>query len=130
MNDLDIDTIAKLATDECEAYRAGYLAEMAAAGLTPGDVDTALEKRAFDIGSLFDKSKSLATMVLVGLPLSLGGVAGWAAANATNPGKEDIEILENESLANEYRRQTAALRGEIELARRRTGRRKARSIGL
>lgn len=129
MNDLDIDTIAKLATDECEAYRAGYLAEMAAAGLTPGDVDTALEKRAFDIGGLFAKTKPL-SWLLAGIPLAMGGTAGWAIANATNPGKEDIEILENESLAHEYRRQTAALRGEIELARRRTGRRKARSIGL
>lgn len=143
MDNAVVVKIAELAADEREAFRAGYLAKMASAGMTPRDVDDALTKRAAmpDMlkwlglnrvwNSVSGTLTSLPPAVLIGGPIAAGGTAGWAAANLINPTKQDIEIMENEGLASEYKRQTAALKGEVELAERRRKRaRRRRSLGL
>ncbi len=144
---MDFDRIAELAADEREAYRAGYLAKMASVGLSPGDVDAmlssgGLEKWAFApgnilkylgiqhlMGGLGGSITRLPTAALIGIPVGLGGVAGWAAANMINPSKRDIDIMEQSALADEYRHQTNALHGEVARANRRKPRTR-RSIGL
>jgi hypothetical protein len=146
MNDEVLDRIAELAPDERAAYRAGYLAKMASNGYTPSDADNLLAgrpmaKRAaggiltlLGLSKLFDngvsKLPAAAAGLAVGLPIALGGVAGWGVANLRNPGEEDIEILENNALADEYRHQTNVLKGELARMNRRSGGKRRRSIGL
>lgn len=145
---MDFDRIAEMAADEREAYRAGYLAKMASEGLTPGAVDEMLaadgmEKPAVLGGALKllglqnlvggggsgGGLSSMATAAVLGIPVGVGGALGWGIANMQNPTKEDIELMEQSALADEYRHQTHALRGEVVRANRR---RKPvrRSIGL
>jgi hypothetical protein len=141
MNDSVFDKLASLAADEREAFRAGYLARLAAAGVSPGEFEEELVKRAgaFDdfskmlgwqkiTGWLGSPLSSTAGAVLWGAPVALGGIAGWAAANALNPSDKDLEMLEDEALANEYRHQTNRLLAEAARSRRPAG--KARSVGL
>lgn len=110
-----------------EAFKVGFLARCAAAGLTPGETlyavkaaADAFEKRAF-LGSLLGKATDAAGGVAKGLagyaipaaviaPPVLGGLGGYALAKATDVDDTDVEAIKNQELIDEYTRQTEDVR--------------------
>jgi hypothetical protein len=142
-----LDKIAALAADEREAYRAGYLAKMAVEGYSPDEADALLsapgpEKRAgafSELKSLLGAKEMMSwvggkpslglSAIALGAPVALGGALGWGAASLTNPSDKDLEMLEDDVLANEYRHQTNALRADL-LRRKKKPRAGQRSVGI
>jgi hypothetical protein len=147
MMDVDTDKIAELATTEREAFRAGYLAKMAREGFSPSEVGEMFKKSAgmrkqaltglelLSAAGVFQglnalrhaagtglgyavKSPLYMAGAAMGAPVVAGDMLGKTHAMLKGPSKQDVEIMENEGLAQMYEQQTQMLRGAVERANR------------
>lgn len=124
-----------------EAFKAGFLARCAVAGLSieesraaVKEAQAALTQKSAFVGSIIDAIKGLGQTALGwGIPAALaappivGGLAGYGLARATDISDTDVADIKDRELMDEYSRQTEKLKRQrairdYEKARQRTGR--------
>lgn len=137
-----IEKAAELADTEEEAYRLGYLAKLASMGISPGELepilDRGMSKSALGAvglglaahGGLKMLQNTVPLALAVGaVPAVFGTLSGRAAKDEASPSAEDVAMMEDEVLAEEYRRETNRLRQAAALRDGVTGR-KGRRMGI
>lgn len=145
------EKIASMVETEEEAFRAGYLAKLAASEITPSQFDAFLEDprgyvksagvsdsilKLLGLKQLGGVGSSMGGMGLAlagGIPLMLGGAAGYGLANMNTPTNKDIKLMEQEAIADTYDYHTRRLKGENKLYQKKKKDKesgKTRSMGL
>lgn len=102
-----------------EQFKIGFLTKLAEIGLTPGDIEVAVEKVANSLlGSLGKGGLALA----LGLPLAGGALVGMGARHASRADDLDVSELKTQELAAQYRQLAQEVRERTRREReRRTG---------
>ena len=128
MDDELLEKIAALAEDEESAFRAGYFAKLASYGLTPSEFESLWRNpeehmkkcasgdilRYLGLSKLFGGASSGLGMLAAAtaLPIGVGGLIGWGAADMSKPTNKDVKLMEQEALADTYDYHSRRLLGE------------------